>query len=46
MGPNEQFEREEEDIWDREARGEITAEQARIELRDLQRDYMGAAEEA
>jgi hypothetical protein len=40
------YEREEEDICRREAGGEISHKQAQDELRELQRDYRGAAEEA
>lgn len=40
------YEREENDIDQREADGFITREQARKERADLQRDYRGQAEEA
>jgi hypothetical protein len=46
MSIESQFEREENHIWEREARGEITREQAWKEQRELDRDYRGAAEEA
>lgn len=41
-----QLEQEEQAIEDAYGRGEITAKQMREELRDLYRDYQGAAEEA
>ena len=40
------YEREENDICRREADGEISHKQAEYELRELRRDYRGAAEEA
>lgn len=40
------FEREEEDIQRRYADGEITNAEMRAEIRELQRDYAGAAREA
>jgi hypothetical protein len=40
------YEREEEDICRRENEGIITHKEAQTELRELQRDYRGAAEEA
>jgi hypothetical protein len=46
MSADTQFEREENDIWERAARGEITNAQARKEQRELQRDYAAAAVEA
>lgn len=41
-----QYEREEQDIIDRENRGDITHAQAIKELNELQRDYREAAHEA
>lgn len=46
MGPDKQFEREENDIWERAERGEITNAEAWKEQRELQRDYSAAAEES
>lgn len=43
MGP---FEREEQAIDDAYANGDISATEYREQMRDLQRDYRGAAEEA
>lgn len=41
-----QYDREEQAIYDAYERGDITAKQMREELRELQRDWQGAAEEA
>ncbi len=42
----DQFDREEQDIMEREARGEITAAEARKEMSELHRAYRESAEEA
>ena len=41
-----QFDREEEDIEQRESDGLITREEANAELRELRRDYAAARDEA
>ena len=41
-----QYEREEDDIQERYARGEISNAEMWAELKELQRDYRGAALEA
>lgn len=46
MSAQSQFEREEEDIQERYARGEITNAQMWEEMKELQRDYRAAADEA
>lgn len=46
MSIQSQFEREEEDIHRRYADGEITLAELRAEIRELQRDYTGAARES
>ena len=46
MSAQRQLEREEDDICQREADGLITHKQAQDEMRELHRDYRGAAEEA
>ena len=46
MSIESQLEREEDAIWEAEARGEITNKEAWRQQRELQRDYQGAAEEA
>ena len=46
MSAQSQFEREENDICQREADGLISRQEANAELRELQRDYAGAAQEA
>jgi hypothetical protein len=46
MSAQSQFDREEDDIQRRYAAGEITLAQYNEEMRDLQRDYRAAAEEA
>lgn len=46
MSRESQFEREENDIQERYARGEITNKEMWAELSELQRDYAGAAQEA
>ena len=40
------FEREEQDLQERFANGEITTKEHNYELRELQRDYMAQAEES
>ena len=46
MSIESQYEREERDIEERLARGEISIEDFNTELRELQRDYRAAAEES
>lgn len=46
MSAQSQFEREEDDIQKRYAAGEITNAQMWEEMKELQRDYRAAAEEA
>jgi hypothetical protein len=46
MSAESQYEREENDIQERYARGEITNAEMWAELKELQRDYRAAAEEA
>lgn len=46
MSIESQFEREEDDIQERYARGEITNTEMWAEIRELQRDYAAAAREA
>lgn len=46
MNIERQYEREERDIDERLNRGEISNDEYWKELRDLQRDYRSAAEEA
>ncbi len=46
MSAQSQFDREEEDIQRRYANGEITNAQMWEEVRELQRDYKAAADEA
>jgi len=41
-----QYDREEQDIIDRENRGEITRAQVTKEINELQREYQAAAHEA
>ena len=46
MSAQSQYEREEQDIQDRCARGEISSAEMRAELNELRRDYRAAAQEA
>lgn len=46
MSIQSQFEKEEEWIIESEARGEISKEEARKQIREIQRDYIASAEEA
>jgi hypothetical protein len=46
MSAQSQYEREENDIQERYARGEISNEEMWKELQELQRDYRDAAREA
>lgn len=46
MSVQSQYEREEQAIYDSYDRGEIDNAQLQRELRDLQRDYRSAAEDA
>lgn len=46
MSAQSQYEREENDIQERYARGEITKAEMWAELKELQRDYREAAREA
>ena len=46
MSMQSQFDREMDDIDRREEDGQITRAEANAERRELERDYLGAAEEA
>ena len=46
MHPSEAFDREERILEEQFDRGELSADELRHEIRELQRDYQAAAEEA